>query len=913
MLLVPTLAALVLGGLRVQAELGNADNFRRTVGQVEVSRQVTEVAHQLQKERALMVAGVAANRPLSGTTVSDQIQGTNAAIAALQKGVAGLDIQDAGSKDRYVRAVDMITQLTTLRTLAQGGVYPDTAVFTGYSSIVDTLVQLGREVTAAAEDQTLFRTSTAVQTLDQAKERAAQLNAVVQIAAAHNSFQSDLTQNLARSADAAYNGSIADFFAVATAQERQAFSDGYSGADVDLDHLIEQTALLSRDPTAPLDIKQPETLARTSDIGNDKLRKVESDLIGHLRDQAATLADQASAAAGRDTAILIATLLLTLALMLVVAWSLLNPLRRLRLEALDIANTRLPDALDRILADPDPVEAAKHAVEPVSVFSREEIGQLARSFDLVHQQAVRMATDQAVLRDNVNAIFVNLSRRSQLLVERQLSELDRLEQNEQDPDQLARFFVLDHLATRMRRNSENLIILSGTGLAKHLSRPLPIAELIGAAISEVEHYVRVRAAAPPEVLVHGHAVKDLIHLIAELLDNATTFSASDTTVTVASRMLRAGELAIQISDEGMGMTEEEILAANQRLADPPDLDVAVSRRMGLYVVARLAQRHNIRVRLRSGEFIERGTKALITVPVELLAPLPTGDQPADFPAWPQTDENGATGARTQKLWLDDTQQQAATEHGVLTASQEVDERRSIIRARRVLDAHAQSGVSLFHIPPAEEAARPEPAPPEAEALTTTRLPIYEEVLSRWFQADDVPPPEPIWPAEGNHAEHGSGGHDNGKPSADSLTTTAPDEPASTGGQAEAPTPEPDVNPIPAPANGSASDWHSPADEGWQVVRSRLTPAPAETVTGVGLPKRVPKAHLVPGSAAANPQDGAVREPAAPEFPERSPDVVRSRLAGFQRGLGRGRRNIVDSSSHDAVPTSGDTAKSDAHN
>ena len=128
-----------------------------------------------------------------------------------------------------------------------------------------------------------------------------------------------------------------------------------------------------------------------------------------------------------------------------------------------------------LVADPDPVQAAQHAVDPVSVFSREEIGQLARSFDLVHGQAVRMAVDQAVLRDNVNAIFVNLSRRSQALVERQLSELDRLEQNEQDPDQLARFFVLDHLATRMRRNSENLIILSGTGLTKHVVRPLPLS------------------------------------------------------------------------------------------------------------------------------------------------------------------------------------------------------------------------------------------------------------------------------------------------------------------------------------------------------------------------------------------------------------------------------------------------------
>ncbi|GAA3438351.1 nitrate- and nitrite sensing domain-containing protein [Kutzneria kofuensis] len=849
MLLVPTVAALILGGLRVQSEIDNANNFHRTVAQVDVARQITEVIHQLQKERVLMVTGAAANSSAAGSPLAAQVDRSNAAISELRIAVAGLNLADAGSMDRYRRAVDGLTTLTTLRVLAQRGVYPDSALFTEYTSVIDTLVQVGREVTAAAGTQDLSRASTAAQTLDQAKEQIAQLDALLQIAAAHNSFQSSLNQDRARSANAAFTASVTDYTAVATSQERQSFSDGYSGADVDADHLTEQSALLTDSATAPLNI-DVRAFTNASTIANDKFHQVELGLIGQLREQASALAADAAAAAGRDIAALLGTLMIALGLMLVMAWSLLTPLRRLRLEALDIANVRLPQTLKRILADPDPVEAAKNAVDPVSVFSREEIGQLARSFDLVHDQAVRMAVDQAVLRDNVNAIFVNLSRRSQALVERQLCELDRLEQNEQDPDQLARFFVLDHLATRMRRNSENLIILSGTGLTKHMVRPLPLAELVGAAISEVEHYARVKATGLPTVLVHGRAVKDLIHLIAELLDNATTYSEASTTVTVAARQLRGGQLAMQISDSGMGMTTEELDAANERLADPPDFDVTVARRMGLYVVARLAQRNNIRVRLRSGDFIEGGTKAVITVPADLLAPAREEDERLDV----------APVRRPTRL--EETQPDVVAHVPI-----------------------PQQNGSLFRPPPEEAvtAAAPEPVTPEPvkepEPESTTRLPIYEEVLSRWFQPVEMDE----WPVD--------------EPDAPPLPAlpVAEVEPLETS--------LPAVKPPPEPVNRHES-WNSPADEGWLTVRTKLSGPASDQLTAVGLPKRVPNKHLVPGSAAPRTAAPEVQETRPPQFPERTPETTRNRLSGFQRGLGRARRHALDSPPDDLAETRG---------
>ena len=310
--------------------------------------------------------------------------------------------------------------------------------------------------------------------------------------------------------------------------------------------------------------------------------------------------------------------------MLVVARLMLRPLRVLRKSALDVAYTRLPETVQAILDDPDPVGASKKAVQPVPVTSRDEIGEVARSFDIVHEQAVKMAAEQALLRENVNGIFVNLSRRSQRLVERQLGVIDRLEADEQDPDHLASLFELDHLATRLRRNGESLLVLSGAGLAKSVPKPVPAADVIGAAVSEIEQYARIEVGIVPDVAVQGLAIHDLVHVLAELLDNATYFSEPETKVIVRAVVTRRKALAIQVTDHGVGMSEERLAEVNARLAEPPDLDVSVTRRMGLYVVSRLAKRHGIEVRLRENEDIEGGVIARVVVPAELLTQLRPG-------------------------------------------------------------------------------------------------------------------------------------------------------------------------------------------------------------------------------------------------------------------------------------------------
>jgi light-regulated signal transduction histidine kinase (bacteriophytochrome) len=242
---------------------------------------------------------------------------------------------------------------------------------------------------------------------------------------------------------------------------------------------------------------------------------------------------------------------------------------------------------------------------------------------------IRDVTEQAALRKSIGDLFHNLARRSQGLVDRQLELIDELERGEVDPDRLEELFRMDHLATRMRRNAENLIVLSGVEQRRRWSEPVPLRDVVEAAVAEVEEYSRVQVAGIHDLTLPGQAASDVAHLLAELVENATSFSPPTTRVEVSGDPVGNGYV-LEIEDHGIGMSDAELVEANKRLAAPLAADIAVSRMMGFHVVGRLAARHGIAVQLRHSWF--GGVAALVLLPAALLAS--AGERPAMAPPVP---------------------------------------------------------------------------------------------------------------------------------------------------------------------------------------------------------------------------------------------------------------------------------------
>ena len=1054
-LLIPTILALILGSIRVSADVSNLTDAQRLAKQVQLQVSVADLVQQLQRERDLTAQFVAANRTGDQVSLDRERDRVVQDITAFRNLVTTLGPGlSTDVEQRFRTAADQLSRLTNLRKAVQESQYPASATFNAYSDSIQNLLDLGEQAISTIADPSLVRLQLATNAVARAKEQDSRRRGILLQVFQTKSFPQDQLRALL-AADAELDAAKNDFSKSATPDQQRIFDDTVTGLIVDDANKLEESALIRGTNNQGLDGLTTTQWDIDSTLTVNLTNQVQQALLQQLQQQTDNLASASQDSAIRNSALVLGALLLALVTALFVARSLLRPLRVLRRTALDIADHRLPEEVQRILTDPNPAEAAREVVDPVPIHTKEEVGQLARAFDAVHGEAVRMAAQQAMLRDNVNAMFVNLSRRSQALVERQLGLIDRLEQDEQDPDQLANLFELDHLATRMRRNSENLLVLSGTDLGRRLTRPVPAGDVIGAAVSEVEQYARIQVAPTPELTVQGRAVNDLVHLIAELLDNATAFSDPNTKVTVRTAKTRRGELAIEIHDRGVGMSGPDVNETNERLADPPEVDVAVSRRMGLYVVARLAKRHDIKVRLRGNEDIEGGMTALVVVPGSLvLAPgaevntppsgaerpavqagggiasafgmarrpsasleeqplavqEPVGDpgMPVQFvssagspelgvtgvPRWspgsPNTPPPGVPAQTPQEstaTWFPSMEDSAAGQPVDMFAGfQELPEEQVTqgLSARPSFNGNGNGGFNgngslngRAAAPPAAAPpapvvpapAQPEPSPFPSRDLDheldapTERLPIYEAVLSQWFQAveeetpdlegpfgvptpsgasaDDLPagpatatmslplpevpepaaeavapePPAPAaeapQPAAEAPAEAPAAKKPAGMPlpkrtpraTSDQRSGQTPSVPVETEParqqQPETPAARNGSAPLPTrparPAAARSNEWTSPGDEGWQAAESLLNQAP-DSQTSVGLPKRVPKAHLIPGSAAPKTPAGVpTRAPGAP----RSADSVRGRMSSFQQGVRRGRHALIDAYSGDA--------------
>ncbi|MFD3704207.1 ATP-binding protein [Nocardia sp. NPDC058658] len=329
------------------------------------------------------------------------------------------------------------------------------------------------------------------------------------------------------------------------------------------------------------------------------------------------LASTAATGAWTYTAVVIATILAALLLAVFVARSMIVPLHRLRLAALRVAESDLPHEVAQLRNGAAPEDVP---LEPMPVRSDEEIGQLARAVDDIHGQALRLASDQAQMRSQVNDMFETLARRSKSLVDHQLTLIEAMEYDEKDPRLLENLFRLDHLAARMRRNGDNLLILAGTKQRRTKSAPVEIADVLRAAISEVEDYERVKLGATPRGSLVEPAASDMAHLFAELLDNALRASPPETDVKFTFAQAHDQGLLIEVADRGIGMPPAEMSEINHRLEQTAEPGPDTARHMGLFVVGRLAERHGLTVRLRPTFDTARdpGVTVTVHVPVGLI-------------------------------------------------------------------------------------------------------------------------------------------------------------------------------------------------------------------------------------------------------------------------------------------------------
>ncbi|WP_343243868.1 nitrate- and nitrite sensing domain-containing protein [Streptomyces sp. SID13726] len=635
-LLIPVLVALVLGGVRVKRSVDTWQAADDAVRVAELVQAANKYASDAINERDVSVIPlVDGDRTSSVVTKARAVtdadaKAFDAAVARMPR-TPGLlrrvELVRAGEKQlAAVRADAFTAKLTGVQTEES------------YHAVQHPLMEISNELGFGSTNQASFGRSLYAVSLTQAAEsliRAIGTHLLVEdrdklaqgeLQSQLGSFSSYVYLEQVALQEYAGAGTDADMARlrkaltdaekqgkeqVQAAKERAEAAGKTFVAPPDLDTMAAEiasgktaTQLAARGITA-------ETFFAASTLSFDAYRGVEVYLTDTALADAHDIADDARRDAIVNAALVVAAVLVAFLLAAWVARTMSSSMRRLSASAHEIAGQRLPALLTQLTRDiPGRVDPL---VAPIPITTTDEIGEVARAFDHVHREAVRLAAEQALLRANINTIFGNLARRNQSLIERQLALITGLEGKEADPDQLANLFKLDHLATRVRRNGENLLVLGGETPAQQWDQPLPLVDVIRAASSEVEQYERVEPSGVPEAEIHGRAVTDLVHLLAELLENATTFSSPHSLVRVTAARLPDGRIMVEIHDRGIGLPPEELAEINHNLANPPTVDVAISQRMGLYVVGRLADRHGIRVQLRPSDE-GQGTTALAMLP-----------------------------------------------------------------------------------------------------------------------------------------------------------------------------------------------------------------------------------------------------------------------------------------------------------
>ncbi|MEV6835907.1 nitrate- and nitrite sensing domain-containing protein [Streptomyces sp. NPDC051133] len=590
-----------------------AQLFRVTRVVQDIGYPTEDTVRVLQQERRQTLVYLADPRAADALAALHRTRtATDRAVAEIRKNAGRHDVvdgMDGSDSERLTTVLDAFDGLDTLRHGVENGTITRTQAFAQYNRLVDPCYAL-LDALDGIDDVEMDQQGRALVNITRARELLSREDALL--------GSSLVVGRLTR----AETRQISDLVAQRTllydislpllpATERGRYERFWNGAT-----------------TAPL--RTAEQAAAGADSGTPRGVTAQSwdsaaanalDELGTLDDQAGDRLQERTRPVAMSVIVQAAVagllgliaLLLSIVLSVRVGRTLIRDLRQLRLEAHEASGVRLPSVMRRLsVGEQVDVETEVPRLE----YDKNEMGEVGQALNTLQRAAVEAAVKQAELRAGVSEVFVNLARRSQVLLHKQLTLLDTMERRTEDTDELADLFRLDHLTTRMRRHAEGLVILSGAAPSRQWRRPVQLMDIVRASVAEVEDYERIEVRRLPRVAVTGPAVADLTHLVAELLENATVFSPPHTAVQVLGERVANG-FTLEIHDRGLGMTAEALLDANLRLAETPEFELSDTDRLGLFVVSRLAQRQNVRVSLQPSPY--GGTTAVVFIPDALLS------------------------------------------------------------------------------------------------------------------------------------------------------------------------------------------------------------------------------------------------------------------------------------------------------
>ncbi len=578
----------------------------------EIGYPVEDTVRVLQQERRQTLVHLADPRASDGLAALQRSRtATDEAVAEIRRNAADADVRDdlgQAGEERLTAVLDAFDGLGSLRRSVEDGTVDRAQALGLYNRLVDPCHDLLANLNVV-DDVGLDKQYRALVNVSRARELLSREDALLGSAL----VTGRLTRTEIRD--------VSDLVAQRTvmydinlpllpATERGRYQRFWQNAASAPLRVAEQAAVSSESGTPSGVTAQSWDTAAGNVL--KELGELDDNAADRYQDRVDPVATSTIAKAVVAGALGLIALLYSLFLSVRVGRSLIRDLKQLRLEAHEASGVRLPSVMRRLSAGE---EVDVETEVPRLEYDRNEMGEVGQALNTLQRAAVEAAVKQAELRAGVSEVFVNLARRSQVLLHKQLTLLDTMERRTEDTEELADLFRLDHLTTRMRRHAEGLVILSGAAPSRQWRKPVQLMDVVRAAVAEVEDYERIEVRRLPRVAVTGPAVADLTHLVAELLENATVFSPPHTAVQVLGERVANG-FTLEIHDRGLGMAADALLDANLRLAETPEFELSDTDRLGLFVVSRLAQRQNVRVSLQPSPY--GGTTAVVFVPDALL-------------------------------------------------------------------------------------------------------------------------------------------------------------------------------------------------------------------------------------------------------------------------------------------------------